>query len=147
MNKGLLICLFIIIFQNLVFSQAEKALSNQTEIKEKCQQIVDDFTKDDITSAFSKIKEIWILPEDELNNLETQSIKQLNVVEDRFGAVIGNKLVKEDLVEDVLYRLNYVVKLDYHGLRIQFVFYNGKDGKWYLNKFKWDDSLSKLFKD
>jgi len=147
MNKNLLVIIALLLFQNFAFSQVEKGIESQAEIKEKCQQIVDDFTKDDISSVFEQLRKIWILPVDELNNLESQTIKQLNVVEDRFGDFIENKLVNEDLVVDVLYRLDYVVKLDYHALRVRFVFYNGKDKKWYLNNFKWDDSLSEIFSD
>lgn len=147
MRNKLLIVLIMIAFQNFGLAQTEKGLTNEEEIKEKCQQIVDDFTNDEITSAFEKIRKLWVLPEDEFDYLEKKSIEQLNLVEDRFGASIGNKLAKENLIEDVLYQVVYVVKFEKHGLRIRFIFYNGKEGKWYLNNFKWDDSLSKLFEN
>ncbi|MEL7221109.1 MAG: hypothetical protein AAGJ93_07305 [Bacteroidota bacterium] len=147
MKKILLLFALFIMTQNLAFTQVDKGLTTEEEIKEKCQQIVDDFTNDEIIAAFGKLNEIWVLPADELDYMEKQSIEQLNIVEGRFGSSIGNKLAKEELIEEVLYRLTYVVKFDKHGLRLRFIFYNGTGGKWYLNSFKWDDSLSKLFED
>ncbi|MCB0532801.1 MAG: hypothetical protein KDD14_11445 [Saprospiraceae bacterium] len=147
MYKKLIVILIAILLQNFAFSQTEKGLASAAEAKAKSQLIIDDITNDDLPAAFEKIRAIWILPEDELDYLENRTIEQLNSIGDRFGARIGNKLVQEDLIESVLYRLTYVVKFEKHGIRIQFIFYNGAAGKWYLNNFKWDDSLSKLFEE
>lgn len=142
-------CLLLLslLFPSLAFAQIEKGLMTQAIIKEKCQEVVTDFSNDKISAAFDKLKALWILPDDELEYLEQTSIEHLNLVESRFGSYIGNKLVKEEIIEDVLYKLTYVVKFEKHGLRIRFTFYNGKADKWYLNSFKWDDSLSKLFEE
>lgn len=147
MHKKLIVILIAMMLQCLVFSQTEKGLASEAEAKTKSQLIIDDITNDALTAAFEKIGAIWILPEDELDYLENRTIEQLNSIGERFGTRIGNKLVQEDLIESVLYRLTYVIKFEKHGIRVQFIFYNGAAGKWYLNNFKWDDSLSKLFEE
>jgi hypothetical protein len=147
MYKKVLIFILVLSFQNLAFSQSDKGLVTKNEVKEKCQQIVDDFSKDDIALAFEKLRSLWILQLDELSYLEQKSIEQLNLVEDRFGNHIGNIFIKEETVDGLLYRLTYVVKFEKHGIRLVFIFYNGKGGKWYLNNFKWDDGMSKLLDD
>jgi hypothetical protein len=147
MYKKILIFILVLSVQNLAFSQSDKGLVTKNEVKEKCQQIVDDFSKDDIALAFEKLRNLWILQLDELSYLEQKSIEQLNLVEDRFGNHIGNKFIKEETIDGLLYRLTYVVKFEKHGIRLVFIFYNGKGGKWYLNNFKWDDGMSKLLDD
>lgn len=147
MTKKLLIICSLLVLQNITFGQVIDGLADEAEIKKECQLIVDDFMNGKITVAFDKLRVLWILPENEIDYLEKQSVKQFNLVEDRFGEPIGNKFVKEELIEDIAYRVTYVLKYEKHGIRIQFMFYNGKEGQWYLNSFKWDDGLSKLFED
>jgi|GEM_PF-1506903 len=145
MNKALLIISLLVALQNFTFAQIDKSLADIEIIKQKCKEIADDYADDKISSAFDKIREIWVLPTDELDYLEKKSIEQINLVADRFGTCIGNKFVKEQLIEDILYKVTYVIKFEKHALRLEFIFYNGKGGRWYLNNFKWDDSLKKLF--
>ncbi len=147
LKKRSLVLALTICLGQLLFAQSKEGLNNIEEIKAQCREIVDHISNDRISVAFDSLRNIWFLPEDELDYIEQQTIEQLNLVEPRFGKCIGTKLVKEDLIEGVLYRVFFVVKYEMHGLRIQFIFYNGKGGKWYLNNFKWDDSLSKLFED
>ncbi len=147
MKRNLLVALMILGLPSIGLTQGDKGFMNEDEIKEKCQLVIDDFTNDELISAFEKLRQMWVLPEDELAYLEKHTIEQLNLVEDRFGTSIGNKLVKEGTIEDVLYRLTYVVKYQKHGLRVRFTFYSGKGGKWYLNNFKWDTELGLLFEE
>lgn len=131
--------------QNTCFSQTEKGMDSLSLVRAECRLIAEEFSNDKISKAFERLRGIWILPKDELDFIEKKSIEQLNLVEDRYGKSIKVVQAKEDLIEDILYRVTYVVKYERHGLRLRFIFYNGKDNKWYLNNFKWDDSLSLLF--
>jgi len=143
MNRFLFVAV-LLTFANFLFGQVEKGVDGFKEAKDKAQIIVDHLKNDEVNVAFEKIGEILILPEDEIDNLETQTIKNLNLIEKNYGSVIGSKLVKEELVEDVLFRLTYVVKYEIYGVRYIFTYYNGLKGKWYLVSFKWDDSVMKL---
>lgn len=84
------------------------------------------------------------MPENEFTYLKQKSIPQLNLVDDRFGTTIGNVLAKEGFIKGLSCQITYVLKFDIHGIRIKFVFYSGKEGKWYLNGFSWDDQLAKI---
>lgn len=145
-KSSLLLVTFLALGQ-IVAAQSKEGLNDIQEIKTHCQTIVDQIGNDKIATAFENLREIWYLPDDEMDYIEQQTIEQINLVEPRFGKFIGSQKVKEDLIDGVLYRVFYVIKYEMHGLRVQFIFYNGKGGKWYLNNFKWDDSLSKLFDD
>lgn len=147
MKKNFIFISLIIIFQNACSGQTEKGIAYKDQVKENCQLIVDDFTNGKLNSAFDQLEKIWVLPKKEIDKLEKQTIDQLSFVESRFGSIIGNKFVQEKIIEDLLYQLTYVVKLENHAIRLNFVFYNGKGGLWYLNKFTWDDDLSKLLED
>ncbi len=142
--KYLVVVISILFFQVSVFGQSYKTFKNLDEMKSESKKIVDHFANEKGVEAFARLKDVWVLPLNELESLESQTIKQLNLLEGRFGEIVGSKLVNEELLENVLYRLTYVLKFEKHGLRFIFTYYNGKEDKWVLNGFKWDDSLSKL---
>ena len=129
----------------IVHAQTDKGIAELEEAKSICNEIVREFNIDNMSSAFVKIRNVLNLPDNEIDYLEKESIKQTNVIINNFGACVGHKLVSEQLIDEVYYRLVYVVKHEGHGLRLIFDFYNGKGSKWYMNSFKWDDSLSELF--
>lgn len=147
MNKKLLICIMIMLCQNLCFSQIDKGLVNQEEIKKRCQQIIDDFSQNKIGFGLIKIGSMWIFTRDEYKYITQRTIDHFDTFEVEYGALIGNKLVKEDVIEDVIYQVTYVIKYERSGIIIQFTFYNGKDDKWYLNNFNWENNLLELFKE
>lgn len=99
---------------------------------------------DEISVFFEKLKEIWILPSDEIDYLEEKTIKQLNILNGRFGNTISNSLVKSEYLDSLLFRLTFVIKFEYHAIKLRYTFYNGLDNKWYFNNFKWDDEISQL---
>lgn len=146
-KKIITIIIVLILTKINGFSQVDKGLNDTLKIRKECERIVTLFMNDSIIESFKKLKDLSILPLDEIDYLEQKTIEQLNLVEDRFGKSIGNKLVKTQFIDSVLYSLIYVVKYEKHGLRLRFIFYNGKNDKWYLNNFKWDDSLSSLLNE
>lgn len=155
--KIILFCLFISYFNSKILGQikylppedvliVEESTSyyDTLALIDECKDLTTLFMNDEISTFFKRLKEIWILPNDELDYLEQKTIQQLNIVNERFGSVIGNKLVKSQYIDDLLYRLTYVVKFEYHAIQLRYTFYKGKDNLWYLNNFKWDDSISEL---
>lgn len=144
MKNYLIVSFFLFIGYVSSTAQVDKGLTGVDVLKEKSQEIMDDFKKDEISLAFLKLRAIWILPSDELDYLEKKTIEQINMIGYRFGAPIGTMLVKEQQIDGLLYRLTYVVKYEHHALRFLFTYYNGKDDKWFLNSFKFDDTLTAL---
>ena len=136
--------LFLLPFLGMA-QQEEKGLPHIIAIKEATNDIISNFNQDSIAVAYKLMREIWILPEEELDRMENQSTEQLGRLNERFGEYIDYKLVRVDEVEDVLYRISYVLRYEKHGLRVVFQFYKGKGDLWYLNQFNWDDALTRLF--
>ena len=151
MYKKIFFTLLVLLFHNIAFSQTQtregKGIDTKKEIQNKCKTIVEDFMNDKMKETFEGIGKMWVFPEDELDYMERKSMEQLNSIESKFGKPLENKLVKEELIEGVLYRLSYAIRYERHGLRIRFTFYYGAENKWYLDNFKWDDSLDELFED
>ncbi|WP_299259307.1 hypothetical protein [uncultured Aquimarina sp.] len=147
MNTKLLICIMVMICQHLCFSQKEKGFANREEIKEECQQIINDFSQKNIAAGLIKIGMMWVFTRDEYKYINQRTMDHFDTFEVEYGALIGNKLVKEDVIEDLIYMVTYVIKYERSGVIIKFTFYNGKNDKWYLNDFKWDKDLLRLFKE
>lgn len=126
-----------VIFQTTMFEDT-------SAIIKECHSLTTFFMEDEIYDFFERIKEIWIIPSDEIDYLEQKTIKHLNLVNERFGNVIGSSLVKSEYLDSLLYRLTFVVKFEYHAIKLRYTFYNGLENKWFLNNFKWDDGISEL---
>jgi hypothetical protein len=126
-----------VIFQTTMFEDT-------SAIIRECHSLTTLFMNDEISAFFEKLKEIWILPSDEIDYLEEKTIKQLNILNGRFGNTISNSLVKSEYLDGLLYRLTFVIKFEYHAIKLRYTFYNGLENKWFLNNFKWDDGISEL---
>jgi len=142
-----LVIFALFFFQNLLYAQTMKSLTNLEAVQKACQRVVQSFADNDTNTAFERLDKFSSLPQDELYDMKYKTAEQFASLYDKFGKPIGTKLIKEELIQNVAYQLVYVVKLETHALRIRFIFYNGKDDKWYLTTFKWDDKISELFKN
>ncbi|MBK9353333.1 MAG: hypothetical protein IPN09_04970 [Bacteroidetes bacterium] len=129
---------------HLILSIQTTGFEDTSAILSECQSLTTLFMNDEISVFFEKLKEIWILPSDEIDYLEEKTIKQLNILNGRFGNTISNSLVKSEYLDSLLFRLTFVIKFEYHAIKLRYTFYNGLDNKWYFNNFKWDDEISQL---
>ena len=103
------------------------------------------FLKDsEFQKAFTELQIHWPLPQNELTQLESQTIKQFNMVADRFGNIIGTDFIKDKMIKDYVMRKIYVIKFEKHMIRVVFTYYKNDHG-WILNGFKWDDQFDELF--
>lgn len=102
-------------------SQKARGLSSEKELKEKCQEIVDDFTNGSSKKAFEKMRKHCVLSKDVMDNLESKTIDQLIVVKETFGEPIGIVFVKDESIKEVLYKAIYVIKLNNTALRFYFL--------------------------
>lgn len=115
------------------------------EVNSYCDDVMNSFSKNKISNAFSILKMKWILPENEIDQLEGMMLKQLNMLEQRFGNLVGYELAKETKVNNTLLKKYYFLKYDYHTLICVFTFYNSGKG-WMLNGFKYNDDFDILEK-
>ena len=80
----------------------------------------------------------------QFESLRDKTIEQRKAIGQKYGKILGFKLVSEERVSDFLVRMTYVEKRANHVVRWQFTFYRGA-AEWKLNTFIWDDDISKLF--
>ncbi|HPU86983.1 MAG TPA: hypothetical protein PL088_01245 [Spirochaetota bacterium] len=129
---------------------AATAQANTLGAKQDTRRIADEFMKKiqtgDFDAAFGGIKIFFPIPEDEFNNLVTQTKNQFQMVKNRFGTTIGYELFKEESIKDLMVKYTYIMKFEKHIIRWMFIFYKPTQG-WLLNWFHWDDKIDALFNE
>ncbi|NJK95125.1 MAG: hypothetical protein HC905_09610 [Bacteroidales bacterium] len=141
MKKPLILFLAILFVQLL---NAQKFLTSKEDLTKHSEKVVLYLKDSKFEKAFGELQEYWPLPENELIQLESQTIKQFNMVSDRFGKIIGTDFIKEKTIKDYVVRNIYVIRFEKHMIRILFTYYKNDNG-WILNGFKWDDQFDDLF--
>lgn len=106
-------------------------------------ECADAFGTGDYDAAFKLASKYWIFPISEMENLKAVTIKQLNMVRQRFGNPIGAEFIKKEQAGDSLIRYSYLIKHERHALRLIITVYSPKD-IWLLNAFSWDDEIADL---
>ena len=143
--KRLLVTIIIsTLFTSISFAQ-KKILKNTKSITEQAENVMSALDKLDFEVAFSELKKNWHLPENELDQLESLTIKQFNSVSDRFGKTKGYEFITDLKINDFLLRKVYILKFKRHMIRVLFTYYNSGEG-WIINSFKWDDTIDTLLK-
>lgn len=144
MIKNIKLIILILLTSNQLISQSEKGIPNLEKARDYCEIITHNFSQGKLEEAFEIINTILILPENELSYLAMESIKQLNMIGGRYGERFGFSKPVEKGIENQLHSIEYLVKYEYHAIRLEFKFYKGKDDLWFLNKFKWDDDIFEM---
>jgi len=125
-------------------SAQEKGFPSKEATRTYSDKITDLVKADNIEGAFKIIREQWLFPEEEIANLQTQTVSQLPMLKSRFGKILEKKFMKEEVIEDLMVRYIYIIKYEKHAIRWSFTFY--KPGtRWLLNSLKWDASVDELF--
>jgi hypothetical protein len=141
MNKFLALIIALLIIQ---FARAQDYMSNKEDLSKHAESVVMHLKDSQFQKAFSELQKHWPLPENEMTQLESQTIKQFNMVADRFGKIIGADFVKDRTVKHYVIRKTYVIRFEKHMIRVLFTYYKNDNG-WLLNGFKWDDQFEELF--
>lgn len=141
MNKYLALIPALLIMQ---FATAQDYISNREDLSKHAGSVVMHLKDSEFHKAFSELQKYWPLPENEVAQLESQTMKQFNVVSDRFGKIIGADFVNDRTVKDYVVRKTYVIRFEKHMIRLLFTYYKNDKG-WLLNGFKWDDQFEELF--
>lgn len=126
------------------FAKAQSYLSSKDDLSKHSDRVMKFLKDSEFQKAFTELQNHWPLPANELTQLESQTIKQFNMVEDRFGNIIGTDFIKDMNVKDFVTRKIYVIKFEKHMIRVLFTYYKNDHG-WILNGFKWDDQFEELF--
>jgi hypothetical protein len=117
---------------------------DRKELKNYSDNIMRLLKENRIKDAFAIMKSIWPMPESDVDILEVQTTKRLEVVKERFGSTLEYVLVEEKEIKDTFFKLVYVIKYERHITRWEFIYYKPKT-KCLLNSIKLDDDIGKLF--
>lgn len=142
--KKLFFLLALLSLTTLGAQDDKKTLVDLAATEELSQEVVDLFQKMDIHTAFLKMAQYWPLPDNEIESLEGQTIRYLNMLSERFGEVQGSAKVKTEYIGDFAQRETYILRYEYSAIRIIFSYFRNDEG-WVINAFKWDDSFEEEF--
>lgn len=134
----------IIFISAAAYPAGETGFAGKNEMQAYCDIVMTNIKTGRITEAFNLLKKEWGAPVTELDSLEQQTVNQLEMVKERFGSILDYRLVKVQEVEGITMKFTYVVRYDRHITRWIFIFYK-PSARWFLNSFRWDDSIDALF--
>lgn len=137
--------LFLTYLLFCLFSYSQTIEKNYTfrskeEIKTFSEDVMNSFAKKNFKNAYSILRMKWILPENELDQLEGITLKQMNMVSARYGEILGYEFYKDLLINETLLRKIYILKFENNPIVFLFTYYNSGKG-WILNGFKYSDDV------
>lgn len=137
--------LFLTYLLFCLFSYSQTIEKNYTfrskeEIKTFSEDVMNSFAKKNFKNAYSILRMKWILPENELDQLEGITLKQMNMVSARYGEILGYEFYKDLLINESLLRKIYILKFENNPIVFLFTYYNSGKG-WILNGFKYSDDV------
>lgn len=143
MKKLFALVLLLFIHSLDSFSQSTY-MKDKSETSDVSQKVTKLFSESKIAEAVVLLSLYWPLPQNEISSIESQTVKYLNVFNERFGKVQGIEKGKTETINDFAIREVYFIKYSNHAIRLIFIYYRGEKG-WIINSFKWDDSFEKEF--
>jgi hypothetical protein len=141
-NRKVLVLMVVLLQVHVIYAQ--NYLATKDDLTKHSDKVMLALKNSEFDVAFAELRKHWPMPENELTQLETQTIKQFNMVADRFGTIIATDFVKDKLIKDYVVRKIYVLRFQRHMIRVLFTYYKNDKG-WMMNGFKWDDQLDELF--
>ncbi len=144
-NKFLFLTTILFICSVSISNAQNKYLENPESVRVLSKKIANLFVEKKSSVAFDEMLDYWPLPTDEFEDLRTKTLKYMNILDERFGGIIGNVKVNEEKISDIAVRETYIVRYNYSAIRLIFTYYKSDKG-WVINSFKWDDSFTEEFK-
>ena len=121
-------------------------LNSVEETQALSEEVTANFKDFEFSKAFNGLRKYWPLPDNEIDNIEQQSLKYLNLIKDRFGKTLRYKKIKNETISDIAVRETYLIQFEYTAVRVIFTYYKNDNG-WLVNAFKWDDQFTQEFKE
>jgi hypothetical protein len=140
-----IICSLVVLLCSMAVNGQNKYMADETKTRELSKEVVALFYENDIKEAFDKIQQYWPMPQNEIDEIRSQTIRYMNMLRERFGKPIGTVRSKEERISDIAIRETYLVRYEYSAIRVIFTFYKNDQG-WIINAFKWDDSFTEEFR-
>lgn len=143
MKKLLLVIACLSISLHLLAQKAH--LKNVEQTQQVSVKVTKSFAEGKVSEGISQLRDYWPLPENELTSLEEKTIKYLNMLDNRFGKIIGFDKVNNEKINEFAIRETFIIRYEYSAIRLIFTYYKNEKG-WIVNSFKWDDSFTDEFK-
>lgn len=139
--------LFVFSFLLGIACSAQAQISYISDVK-KTEQLAkmaaERFVEGEYKELFDELRKYWPLPPNEIDQLESQTIRYGNIFEERFGETVGYFKLKTEVIGDFARRETYLIRYGYTAIRFKITFYRHPKG-WVVNGFTWDDSFSEEF--
>lgn len=132
--------LFFALFSNSQVIDKNYTFRTKEEITSFSDDVMNSFSKNNFKNGYAILRMKWILPENELDQLEGLTIKQMNMVESRYGEIVGYEFYKDIIINETLLRKVYIMKFENNPIVFLFTYYNSGKG-WVLNGFKYSDEV------
>lgn len=143
MKKSITTIIFSLLF-TFSFAQNLKVLKTVEETAKLSEEVAKLFKDQKHAEAFDLLSTYWPLPQNEIDGLEQQTLKYMNILSERFGKIQKYVKVKSENIQNVTTQEVYFICYDKSAIRLIFTYYKTEAG-WILNRFKWDDSFTDEF--
>ncbi|MEO6733854.1 MAG: hypothetical protein ABIN01_21700 [Ferruginibacter sp.] len=141
--------LYYLLVLSFIFScksQPNTANKNKEKIDEVCNQIMQDFKKQNIADAMNLLKaNSRLIGDSNINNLGKQIQQQItDGVFRQYGECLSYEFVMEKRINNFAAKRYYVLRYKLFFLKFAFSLYD-TDPKWTITGFKYDQDGSDLF--
>lgn len=136
--------LFFTSFLNVSFAQSN-VIKDIEAAKLISKEVTQQFKEREIDEAFTTLRFYWPLPENEIDNLQSQTIQSLNIISQRYGNAESIVKVNELNIKETGFREIYLIKFENTAIRLIFTYYKNNKG-WIINAFSWDSDFDEEFK-
>lgn len=143
--KKILIACFLLLLTDCAFSQITH-LQDTTETAMLSERVTKMLFKKLYPEAIDELQKYWPADKTELDNLKELTEKTMELAIKRYGEFTSYELFSVKTANDLVREETYVIKMEYHVLRIKFFYYKSMKG-WLVNNFTWDDKIGELLKD
>lgn len=119
-------------------------LNSSAQTRNLCEAAVAQLASGQAKQAFDVLVPYWPLSNEELTRLVSQTQAQLAQLTASYGPIVGYEWVRSRDAGKSLVQHWYLVKMQYHALRIGCTFYKPVQ-TWQVHTVFWDDQIDALF--
>jgi hypothetical protein len=142
--KPFFFCFLLILCISVTRAQISY-LADTAETSKLSESIAKKFFKKDFSEGIDELKKYWTADKSELDELKEITTTTMEKALKRYGEFISYSRFKTKTKGDFVREEVYVIRMEYHILRLNFLYYKSNKG-WMINNFTWDDKIGELIK-
>ena len=120
-------------------------MQDTSETAKLSERVVKEFFKKKFGEGLDELKKYWPANKAEVEDMKDMTTKTMEKAMDVYGEFIAYQLLSVKNTGDFLREEIYVIRMEYHILRFNFIYYKNNKG-WIVNNFTWDDKITELIK-